>query len=75
VLLVLGAVALERAGWLPERMTAVVRTVEGWLEPLPREAGIELPPHADDLPSPSSPTPNDRAANDRAAVAQALVPP
>lgn len=66
VLLVLGAVALERGGWLPERMTAAVRTMEGWLEPLLREAGIELPPRSDEPPPPAS------TADDGAAVAQAL---
>lgn len=64
-LLATAAVVLERAGWLPERWADAVQGVEGWIEPLLREAGIELPPGLDG--SRAGPPP----AHDRAAVAEA----
>lgn len=65
LLLATATVTLERAGWLPEPVAHAVRSAEGWLEPLLRQAGIELPP-------PSGPGAGTRPADERAAVLEAL---
>ena len=60
------AVGLERAGWLPDPVSRVVRGVEATaLAPLLRELGV-------DWPGGSAPAPVPRTAGDRAAVVQAL---
>ncbi len=60
------AVGLERAGWLPDPVSRVVRGVEtAVLAPLLQELGV-------DWPGGSAPPPMPRTADDRAAVAQAL---
>lgn len=66
VLLVLAAGVLERAGWLPEPVAEVVHGVEGWVEALLREAGIEPSGTGRPQAEPGS-------SGDQIAVAQAVV--
>lgn len=46
LLLAVGAIVAERAGWLPERAAAVVQRVEAWIEPLLRDARLARPPRS-----------------------------
>lgn len=65
--LLLGAVALERAALLPEPAATALRRVEAWLEPVLRDLGIERPPASTPGAEPAPGAPGDPAA-----VAQAL---
>lgn len=70
LLVVLGAVALERAGRLPEPVADVVREAEAAvLAPLLRELGVEWP---ETTAAERSPAPGPAMMDDRAAVAKAL---
>ena len=57
LLLGLGAIALERAGRLPEPLAQAVRAAEGYVETLFREVGLELP-GGSSAPAPRTDRPN-----------------
>ena len=54
LLLGFGAIALERAGVLPEPVGTIVRQADDWLDPVLREIGLDLPLRRDEgMPSES----------------------